>query len=69
MGMPNAPDRGRRMTLHEIEREIALNGPAETVDRPPAFTDEALALRFADLHQHDLRYVAGWGKWLSWTGQ
>ena len=57
------------MTLHEIEREIALNGPAETVDRPPAFTDEALALRFADLHQHDLRYVAGWGKWLSWTGQ
>jgi len=36
--------------------------------RPPAFTDEALALRFADIHKDDLRYVAAWGKWLSWTG-
>ncbi len=36
--------------------------------RPPAISDEALALRFAELHAHDLRYVAAWGKWLSWTG-
>ena len=32
--------------------------------RPPAFSDEALALRFAELHADDLRYVAAWGKWL-----
>src|SRR5262245_14697493 len=32
--------------------------------RPPAFTDEALALRFADDHEHDLRYVAAWGRWI-----
>lgn len=36
--------------------------------RPPEFTDESLALRFADRHADDLRYVAAWGKWLHWTG-
>lgn len=36
--------------------------------RPPAFSDEALALTFAERHADDLRYVAIWGKWLSWTG-
>ncbi len=39
-----------------------------TEARPPAFSDEALALRFAERHAGDLRYVAAWGKWLSWTG-
>ncbi|MGA8955257.1 MAG: phage/plasmid primase, P4 family [Pseudolabrys sp.] len=36
--------------------------------RPPAFSDEALALRFADLHVDDLRYVAAWNRWLMWDG-
>ena len=36
--------------------------------RPPAFTDEALALRFASKHRADLRYVAVQGKWYVWTG-
>jgi len=40
----------------------------ESVDMPPGFTDEALALRFADLHANDLRYVATWGRWLKWSG-
>ena len=35
---------------------------------PPAFTEEALALRFAETHADDLRYVAAWGKWYIWTG-
>jgi putative DNA primase/helicase len=34
----------------------------------PAFSEEALALRFADLHSSDLRYVAAQGKWFQWTG-
>jgi putative DNA primase/helicase len=38
----------------------------EKIDRPPAFSDDALALRFADRHSADLRFVAGWGKWLRW---
>ena len=36
--------------------------------RPPEFTDEALALAFADLHKDYLQFVAGWGKWLAWDG-
>lgn len=34
----------------------------------PAFTDEALALRFAERHAGDLRYVAAWSRWLCWHG-
>jgi hypothetical protein len=33
--------------------------------RPPEFSDEALALRFAERHADNLRYVATWGKWLT----
>ena len=49
--------------------------PDETDDsteddaRPPAFSDEAIALRFAERHAHDLRYVAAWSKWLIWDGK
>ena len=35
----------------------------------PAFSDEALALQFADCHAGDLRFVAAWNKWLFWNGQ
>src|SRR5262245_27260047 len=37
--------------------------------RPPAFTDEALALRFTEHHANELRYVAAWSRWLLWDGQ
>jgi putative DNA primase/helicase len=40
----------------------------ETNARPPTFSDEALALRFAERHSGDLRFVAKWAQWLSWTG-
>lgn len=36
--------------------------------RPPAFTDEALALRYAEKHDTDLRFVAAWGRWFFWNG-
>ena len=36
--------------------------------RPPAYTDDALALSFAERHADDLRYVAAWSKWLHWKG-
>jgi putative DNA primase/helicase len=32
--------------------------------RPPEFSDEALALRFADAHCGELRYVALWSRWM-----
>jgi putative DNA primase/helicase len=34
----------------------------------PAFTEEALALEFAERHAGELRYVAALGKWLHWDG-
>jgi putative DNA primase/helicase len=36
--------------------------------RPPMFSDDALALCFADQHANELRYVADWGRWLCWDG-
>jgi len=34
----------------------------------PAFSDESLALAFAERCAHKLRYVAAWSKWMIWTG-
>jgi putative DNA primase/helicase len=34
----------------------------------PVFSEIALAARFAEQHSGDLRYVAEWGQWMSWTG-
>ena len=52
---------------------IAIRDAPQPLDdsaaRPPQFSDEALALRFADEHASDLRYVAQWSKWLVWDGK
>ena len=37
--------------------------------RPPAFSDDALALRFIDQHRDTLRYIPSLGKWLRWDGK
>jgi phage/plasmid-associated DNA primase len=37
--------------------------------RAPAFSDEALAQRFASECARNLRYVAAWSKWLLWDGK
>ncbi len=60
-----------------VKRDQAGKGPAperEDADqgdedgRPSGFTDEGLALTFTDRHGTTLRYVAGWGRWMLWTG-
>jgi putative DNA primase/helicase len=51
-------------TLGRWLKARALN--AEVDVRP--FSDDALALRFAELHANDLRYVAEWSKWLRYDG-
>jgi len=33
----------------------------------PLYSDDDLALRFADRHEHDLRFVDEWGRWLRWS--
>jgi putative DNA primase/helicase len=48
---------------------IDLEGWRDAAVLVPAFSEEALALSFADRHADDLRYVAAQGKWLHWTGK
>lgn len=45
-----------------------VNGAATPEAHAPRFSDEALALDFAELHRDELRYVAAWGRWHLWTG-
>jgi putative DNA primase/helicase len=50
----------------------ANGGGAEQAEQdalPPAFSESALAMRFVEAHADDLRFVAGWGKWLRWDGR
>ena len=60
------------ISLDEYERRQAAGArvPVAEADnpRPPAFTDDALALSFADIHEHDLRYIAAWSKWMIYGG-
>jgi putative DNA primase/helicase len=35
----------------------------------PAFSDDALALRFADRHEGAVRFVAAWGQWFRYDGK
>jgi putative DNA primase/helicase len=54
------------MTLKVIDGE---KDEVHEAERPPAFTDEALALRFAEMYADRLRYVALWSRWLIWDGK
>jgi putative DNA primase/helicase len=63
--------------LRDVPRETYMNF-ATRITSPrlaphrqnvaPAFSDEALALQFAERHAGDLRFVAAWNKWLIWEG-
>jgi putative DNA primase/helicase len=37
-------------------------------EQAPAFSEESIALRFAELHADALRYVAKWNQWFMWDG-
>src|SRR5262249_16603090 len=57
--------------MAEVRRKNGL--PAKRrkkveVDVRP-FSDDALALRFAEVHANELRYVADWSKWLRYDGR
>jgi putative DNA primase/helicase len=66
---------GRGMTdepvdYNEYKRRRREDRKAEVEPDPrtPEFSDEALALRFAEIHADNLRYVSAWSKWFAWTG-
>lgn len=63
--------------LHAQAEELRARAAAEEGEkrrleiadaRPPEYSDESLALRFSEKHADAARHVAGWGKWLLWTG-
>lgn len=57
------------MTADRIVQLVASAEPAsDDAPRPPALSDSALALRFAEEHGSYARYVAAWGRWLFWDG-
>ena len=47
---------------------VTDNSSPAIEETAPAFSDEALALRFAERHAGDLRFVAAWNRWLFWNG-
>jgi putative DNA primase/helicase len=63
--------------MHPPEEAFPDDPPPEYVDdappvAPPAaeddvFSDDALALWFAELHAEDVRFAALWGKWFEWS--
>src|SRR5262249_12199076 len=56
--------RGERLAVEPLVGDRILD--LDNVEaRPPAFTDEGLALRFAEQHAGGLRYVDVWGRWLT----
>jgi hypothetical protein len=50
----------------EYRSNRVVNGGDASEDQSPAFSDDALALQFAELHEPRLRYVAQWNKWFFW---
>ena len=48
-------------------RVVELPVEDEADARPPEYSDEALALRFATAHAETLRYIAAWGRWFEWS--
>ena len=62
-------DRAKRHKARKKSHLAKANGLADVAtddSRPPAFSDEAIALVFAERHAADLRYVAAWSRWLRW---
>ena len=49
------------MNAHPKIETVEIHDP-----RPPAYSDDALALRFSERHGETMRYVAAWGRWLEW---
>jgi putative DNA primase/helicase len=54
--------RTNAMTVDRVDGQQPEDNP-----RPPHFSDDALALRFADQHADDRRYVALSSRWLRWN--
>ena len=62
-------DHAQKYRSERDEPPLVAEPVCEVGDRPPAFSDEALALRFAERHATTLRFVAGWNRWMEWDSK
>jgi putative DNA primase/helicase len=62
--MTDANDIARKRGKESLRKAIDTGA----VTRPPEFSDEALAVRFAVRHAREWRYVAVFGKWFVYNG-
>jgi putative DNA primase/helicase len=62
--MTDANDIVRKQGTAALRKLVDRSG----ITRPPAYSDEALALRFAERHTGERRYVASFAKWLLYDG-
>jgi putative DNA primase/helicase len=56
-----------RARAHAIVAEKKAQSNEQAHMPSPEFSEDQLALQFVTRHGTDLRYVAAWSKWLSWT--
>jgi putative DNA primase/helicase len=53
----------------DMRAEAATTLADDDDDHIPPFSEEAIALEFAERHADDLRHVATWNKWFRWNGK
>jgi len=58
-----------RVTVIEAKKVFKKDVGTDIEAKAPVFSEDAIALRFTELHGDDLRYVAPWGRWLIWDGR
>ena len=54
--------------MARVREKLSVEPEALSDEIAPAFSEEALALEFAESYAGELRYVAQWGKWLRYDG-
>lgn len=64
-----ARDLARNGDLPDDENGTPSGGGDDDGPTPVRFTEDALAATFASRHSEGWRYVAGWGQWLTWSGE
>ncbi len=52
-----------------FKKDLEAASDAAPQNEAPAFSEDAIALKFSALYGDDLRYVAPWKKWLQWNGR
>jgi putative DNA primase/helicase len=64
-----AANGGTREELDRLIRDEAKEWEAPDPNVPPQFSDESIALEFAERYKNLMRYVAKWGKWFIFGGR